>query len=169
MDYLIRLTTKDDEPFLWEMLCEAAHLGEEEESTVQAAKNQPELAKYVQGWGRAGDIGLVASLANGNQLIGAAWLRLFTLQNQGYGFVDEATPELAIAVLSEHRGKGVGTQLLTELLAVAKEFYPSVSLSTRTTNPALRLYERIGFRVIDGSERMNRTGGTSLTMKVDFL
>jgi ribosomal protein S18 acetylase RimI-like enzyme len=169
MDYSIRLLMKDDEPFLWKMLYEAAHMAQEGESTVQAIMNHPEIAKYVEGWGRAGDIGCVATIVNSNQPIGAAWLRLLTGDNKGYGYVDDETPELAIAVLPEHRGKGVGTQLLTHLLAVAKNFYPSVSLSTRPTNPALRLYERMGFKIIEGSDFINRIGGTSLTMKVDFF
>ena len=168
MDFLIRPIIKDDEPFLWEMLYEAAHLGEEG-STVQAVKNHPEIAKYVEGWGRVGDMGCVATLINSNQPIGAAWVRLLTGGNKGYGYVNDATPELAIAVLPEHRGKGAGTQLLKNLLAAAKDSYLSVSLSTRVTNPALHLYERMGFKIIDGSDFINRTGSTSLTMKVDFL
>ncbi|NEQ22516.1 MAG: GNAT family N-acetyltransferase [Microcoleus sp. SIO2G3] len=168
MDYSIRLLRQDDEPFLWEMLYEAAHLGEEG-ATVQAVKKHPEIAKYVEGWGRVGDMGCVATLINSNQPIGAAWLRLLTGDNKGYGYVNDATPELAIAVVPEHRGKGVGTQLLAHLLALAKDSYPSVSLSTRATNPALHLYKRMGFKIIDGSDVINRTGSTSLTMKVDFL
>lgn len=168
MDFLIRPIIKDDEPFLWEMLYEAAHLGEEG-ATVQAVKNHPEIAKYVEGWGRVGDMGCVATLINSNQPIGAVWVRLLTGGNKGYGYVNDATPELAIAVLPEHRGKGAGTQLLKNLLAAAKDSYLSVSLSTRVTNPALHLYERMGFKIIDGSDLINRTGSTSLTMKVDFL
>jgi ribosomal protein S18 acetylase RimI-like enzyme len=54
------------------------------------------------------------------------------------------------------------------LLSAAKVSYRSVSLSVRSSNPALRLYERSGFKVIEGSETINRTGGKSFTMKVDF-
>jgi hypothetical protein len=39
-----------------------------------------------------------------------------------------------------------------------------VSLSVRDDNPARRLYERFGFRPVDGSGRENRVRGTSITM-----
>lgn len=167
MEYAIRPLTTEDEPFLWQMLYEAAHLVEEGKPPT-AVMNHSELVKYVKGWGRTTDIGCVATLANSNQPIGAAWLRLLIGEDRGYGYIDDTTPELAIAVLPEYRGKGVGTQLLTDLLKAAKVSYRSVSLSTRTTNPALRLYEQLGFRAINGSETVNRVGGTSLKMKVDF-
>ena len=39
-----------DEPFLWRMLLEAAHAGDEVDG-VEALKGMPELARYVNGWG----------------------------------------------------------------------------------------------------------------------
>ncbi|MEH1786242.1 GNAT family N-acetyltransferase [Nostoc sp.] len=168
MDYFIRPLTQEDEPFLWQMLYEAAHLVEEGNLTVQDAKNNPDLAKYVENWGCKDDSGFVAILESSNQPVGAAWLRLLTGKNKGYGYVDDRTPELAIAILSEYRNQGIGTQLLTNLLAVAKTSYPSISLSARATNPAFTLYKRLGFKVVDGSEIINRVGGISLKMKIDF-
>jgi ribosomal protein S18 acetylase RimI-like enzyme len=167
LDYSIRLLTQEDEPFLWQMLYEAAHMAEEGESTVEAVVNHPLIAKYVKDWGRAGDMGFVATL-NSSQPIGAAWLRLLTGDERGFGWIDDTIPELAIAVLPEYTNQGVGTQLLAHLLPAAKAFYPSISLSVRSSNPALNLYERSGFKVIEGSETINRTAGTSLTMKIDF-
>jgi ribosomal protein S18 acetylase RimI-like enzyme len=167
MEYLIRPLALEDEPFLWQMLYEAAHMTQEDKP-VDAVKNHPDLAKYVRDWGRTTDIGFVAIFVNKNQSIGAVWLRLLTGENKGYGYINDATPELAIAVLPEHTGKGVGTQLIAHVLEAAKALYPSVSLSVRATNPAKRLYERLGFRVVEGSETVNRIGGTSVKMKVDF-
>ena len=168
LHYSIHSLTSVDEPFLWEMLFEAAHMAEEGETSIQVVMNHPEIAKYVKGWGRAGDLGFKAIASANQQPIGAAWVRLFTREDQGYGYVDDATPELAIAVLPEHRGQGVGTQLLTHLLEAAKLAYPAVSLSTRATNPALHLYQRFHFKAVDRSEVINRTGGTSFTMKIEF-
>jgi hypothetical protein len=48
----------DDEPFLWRMLLEAAHAGDEVDG-VEALKGMPELARYVDGWGRPGDLGVI--------------------------------------------------------------------------------------------------------------
>jgi ribosomal protein S18 acetylase RimI-like enzyme len=168
LDYSMGPLTQEDEPFLWEMLYEAAHMAEEGESTVQTVVNHPLIAKYVQNWGRANDLGFAAIELNGSQPLGAAWLRLFTEDDKGFGWVDDTTPELAIAVLPEYTNQGVGTQLLARLLSAAKLSYRSVSLSVRSSNRALSLYERSGFKVIEGSEIINRTGGTSFTMKVDF-
>ncbi|MEH2237814.1 GNAT family N-acetyltransferase [Nostoc sp.] len=130
--------------------------------------NNPDLAKYVKNWGRKDDSGFVAILESSNQPVGAAWLRLLTGENKGYGYVDDRTPELAIAILPQHRNKGIGTQLLTHLLGATKTSYPSVSLSIRATNPALSLYKQLGFEVVPGSETINRVGGISFKMKIDF-
>lgn len=97
MDYVIRPLTQQDEPFLWQMLYEAAHLAEEGNMTVQDAMNHPELLKYVKNWGLEGDMGFAATLVNSDVSVGAAWLRLLTGNNQGYGYIDEQTPELAMA------------------------------------------------------------------------
>ncbi|MBD1826960.1 GNAT family N-acetyltransferase [Microcoleus vaginatus GB1-A2] len=168
LHYSIRPLTQEDEPLLWQMLYEAAHMAEEGESTVQAVVNHPLIAKYVKNWGRANDLGFAAIELNGSQPVGAAWLRLFAEDDKGFGWVDDTTPELAIAVLPEYTNQGVGTQLLARLLSAAKVSYRSLSLSVRSSNRALSLYQRSGFKVIDGSETINRTGETSFTMKVDF-
>ena len=84
MDYSIRPLTQEDEPFLWRMLYEAAHMLEEGNLTVQDAMNNPDLAKYVKNWGRKDDTGFVAILESSNQPVGAAWLRLLIGENKGY-------------------------------------------------------------------------------------
>ncbi|MCW6052299.1 GNAT family N-acetyltransferase [Microcoleus sp. A2-C5] len=167
LDYSIRPLMQEDEPFLWQMLYVAAHMAEEGESTVQAVVNHPLIARYVKDWGRADDTGFVGIELNSSQPVGAAWLRLFTGDDKGFGWVDDI-PELAIAVLPEYTNQGIGTQLLDRLLSAAKASYRSVSLSVRSSNSALNLYQRSGFKVIEGSETINRTGGTSLTLQIDF-
>ncbi|BAY79248.1 GCN5-related N-acetyltransferase (plasmid) [Nostoc linckia NIES-25] len=168
MNYSICPLTKKDEPFLWQMLYEAAHLRKEGNLTVQDAMNHPDLAKYVKNWGEKDDSGFVAILENINQPVGAAWLRLLTGENKGYGYISDRIPELAIAVLPEYRNQGIGTQLLKHVLSAAKTFYPSVSLSIRATNPALALYKRLGFEVVPDSETINRVGEISFKMKIDL-
>jgi ribosomal protein S18 acetylase RimI-like enzyme len=160
----IRPAHEEDEPFLWEMLAEAAH-----EPEIQAVRDNPDVAKYVEGWGRRPhDLGFVAEYAGGEPA-GVAWLRLFVAKGAGFGHVDAETPELAVAVRPECRGSGAGTRLLGRLLEEAAGVgYPAVSLSVRADNPAKRLYERVGFREVEGSEVRNRAGGTSVTMKADL-
>ena len=106
------------------------------------------VSRYVRGWGRPGDTAVVA--LDGGFPVGAAWYRVFSADEPGYGFVDEQTPELAIAVVPSQRGKGVGEQLLLALLERAREAgHTSLSLSVEPGNPARKLYERHGFRVVD--------------------
>ncbi|MEH2250915.1 GNAT family N-acetyltransferase [Nostoc sp.] len=122
----------------------------------------------MKNWGHKDDSGFIAILESSNQPVGAAWLRLLTGENKGYGYVDNRTPELAIVILPQYRNKGIGTQLLTHLLAAAKTSYPSVSLSTRATNSAVILYKRFGWEVFADSETINRFGSISFKMKIDF-
>ncbi|MBE9004928.1 GNAT family N-acetyltransferase [Fortiea sp. LEGE XX443] len=167
MDYSIRLLTPQDEAFLWQMLYEAAHM-REEGKTIQDAISHPDLSKYVKGWGLKDDVGFVAICKSSNQPVGAAWIRLLTQENPGYGYVDDRTPELAIATLPEYRNQGIGTKLLIYLLAAARTSYPSISLTVRSSNPALHLYQRLGWQIVPGSETINRVGGISFKMKLDF-
>lgn len=53
----------------------------------------------------------------------------------------------AIIVDEKFRGKGIGTQLLNEILSLAKENFKMdfVHLEVYEGNPAIRLYERSGF------------------------
>jgi ribosomal protein S18 acetylase RimI-like enzyme len=155
---IIRLAIKEDEPFLWDILYYAAHMDEDAGVSPESAKTNPDLVKYVKDWGRETDIGSIAFEPDCNQLIGAAWIRLLA--------VDDTTPELAIAVLPQYVGRGIGTLLLQHLLEVAKQRYPRMALSVRTTNPAKRLYERMGFVVTE--EIVNRVGTASVNMVIDL-
>jgi ribosomal protein S18 acetylase RimI-like enzyme len=80
------------------------------------------------------------------QPVGAAWYRLFKEDNPGYGFVDEATPELSIAIVPSRRASGLGSELLEALLERARgEGHEAISLSVEKDSPAVGLYERHGF------------------------
>src|SRR6266545_5496611 len=108
----MRAAVTGDEGFLWQMLREAAHAGDDVDG-VDALKRLPELARYVEGWGRPSDLGVVASW-HGDP-VGAAWLRLLVGDNKAYGYVDDSTPELAIAVDPALTGQGIGAALLKRL------------------------------------------------------
>ena len=106
------------------------------------------VSRYVRGWGRPGDTAVIA-LENGFP-VGAAWFRLFSEAEPGYGFVDDETPELAIAVVPSKRGHGIGDELLSALIQKAQSAgCGRLSLSVEPGNPARKLYERHGFAVVD--------------------
>lgn len=61
---------------------------------------------------------------------------------------DEAEIVLVdIALLPEYRGAGIGSALLQQLLVEAAETHKRVRLQVFKMNPALRLYERLGFAI----------------------
>ena len=116
--------------------------------TLDDALAKPELARYVAGFGRPGDFGFVAT--DDAVPLGAAWWRHFQAGVPGYGFVDEATPEVSAAVLPAHRGRGIGTAMLEALEREARRRgIDRLSLSVERDNPAVALYERLGFRTLE--------------------
>jgi ribosomal protein S18 acetylase RimI-like enzyme len=81
--------------------------------------------------------------------VGAAWYRLFTERDPGFGFVDEETPELGIAVVPLHRRKGIGETLLRALMVQAREDgFHALSLSVAVHNRSRMMYERTGFQKV---------------------
>jgi ribosomal protein S18 acetylase RimI-like enzyme len=54
-----------------------------------------------------------------------------------------------IALLPQHRGAGIGRQLMEELLAEARAAKKTAGIHVERNNPALRLYTRLGFSVLE--------------------
>ena len=137
---MIREAGPQDVPFLRDMLRHAYYW---RVATVSVS-GEPPVQRYVERWGRPGDTALIA--IQDFQRVGAGWYRLFKAEHPGYGFVDEETPELSIAIVPSRRGTGLGSELLDALVARArKDGYHAVSLSVEKDSPAVGLYERHGF------------------------
>lgn len=143
---MLRPVTHDDLPFLWAMLGAAAN---PDGPPTAVADMEPELRRYLDGWGAPGDVGLAAEGPDGD-LLGAAWYRPLTGAAPGYGYVDDATPEIAIACTPTSRGQGIGTRLIDGLLDRAhRDGLARLCLSVRVDNlPAVRVYENCGFRSV---------------------
>ena len=153
---MIRPAGPQDVPFMKDMLSHAYYWRVDRVSE----SGEPPVRRYVERWGRPGDTALIA--IQDFQRVGAAWYRLFTADNAGYGFVDEETPELSIAIVPSRRGTGLGSELLDALLARARtDGHAAVSLSVEAESPAIGLYERHGFARVGGDD-----GG--VTMKADL-
>jgi ribosomal protein S18 acetylase RimI-like enzyme len=54
-----------------------------------------------------------------------------------------------IALAPEHRGSGIGSMLMGEILERAAAAGDIVSIHVEQFNPALRLYERLGFKPVE--------------------
>jgi len=135
---MIRRGSAADTQFMRAMLAHAYHWH------VAGMDTEIPLSRYVDGWGRAGDVAVIA--AEGPNPVGAAWFRRFPESAPGYGFIDEQTPELTIAVVPSRRRHGVGQELLDALLARAQaEGVSALSLSVENGSPAVDFYERNGF------------------------
>ena len=141
----IRELTSDDLPFLREMLYAAlAWRPNPELPPFEVVMDHPQLVIFHAGWGREGDAGLVAE--EGGWRIGAVWWRFFTDAEHGEGFLEESTPELAIAVLDGCRGRGVGRALMLAMHDLGRSRgIHRVSLSVDAENPAKRLYAALGY------------------------
>ncbi|HZS30878.1 MAG TPA: GNAT family N-acetyltransferase [Gaiellaceae bacterium] len=148
---MLRPAGRQDMRFLRDMLRHAYHW---------RIAQDPDLPvfRYVQNWGRRGDAGVIAFA--GPNVFGAAWYRLFPASAPGFGFVDEETPELTVAVVPSHRGHGTGGELLEALLERARaEGFARVSLSAEPGQTGF--YEQHGFR------EHSRSDGT-VTMVADL-
>ncbi len=138
---MIRRGNRQDVRFLRDMLRHAFYWrpggGVEEAS----------LWRYVVGWGRPGDAAVIA--LEGGFPVGAAWYRLLRRDQPGFGFIDENTPEVSIAVVPSRRGQGFGARLLAALMEVAREQgYPALSLSVTEDSRAVDMFERYGFQKV---------------------
>lgn len=160
-DIAIRALTLDDAAFLPEIVYHAIHVAPGAQPPPHSIVNEPDVARYVCGWGRSGDYGALAYDAKTHDRAGAAWLRLFTAADPAYGFVAEDIPEISIALFPGYRNRGVGTRLIEDLVAHATPLYPALSLAVVDTNPAIRLYQRIGFTPV-------AIDGHSITMRLDL-
>ena len=158
MNTIIRKMRPEEHSLLQEFLYQAIYLPQGVEPPLRSVVDLPELQVYIADFGtRSGDHCMVAEVAG--KAVGAAWCRIM----EDYGHIDNDAPSLAISLLPKYRGKGIGTRLLNGLLLLLRENgYQRASLSVQKENPALRLYQRTGFRILaeGGTEYLMLWDGT---------
>ena len=113
---VLRELKGDETALLQEFLYEAIFIPEGVDPPAREIIEQPELRIYYEnfGTGRA-DYCIVAD-ADG-KVVGAVWTRIMN----DYGHVDDETPSFAISLHKEYRGKGIGTQMIQEMLSLLKK------------------------------------------------
>jgi Acetyltransferases len=147
-NYLIRELRDSEAYILEDMLYEAIFQPDESNPIPREIINQPNLIAYINNWGRLHDLCIVAEV-NG-KIAGAVWTRIFDGEIRGYGTIDKQTPELSISLFKENRNKGIGSTLMKIMLEKLKEHgYSKISLSVSKNNYAFKLYQNLGFIIIE--------------------
>jgi len=137
-----RQILKEEYPVLEDFLYNAIFLPPGAEPVPREIIFEPEIFVYVKDFGGKDDCGVVAE--QDGKIIGAAWTRIIP----AYGHIDNKTPELAISVLPNFRGKGIGSEMMQSLFDLLRERgYKRTSLSVQKDNPAVRFYERLGYEI----------------------
>ncbi len=147
-EYRIRPLKTNETGLLKDFLYEAIFLTEGIEPPERTIVERPELRVYTDDFGsRRGDNCLAAEIDG--RVVGAVWTRIM----DDYGHIDDETPSFAISLYKPYRGKGIGTSLMREMLALLKsQGYRQASLAVQKANYAVKLYEKTGFRSVDENE-----------------
>ena len=144
MDYRIREIRENEYYVLSEFLYEAIFIPVGMEKPPKAIIEQPELQVYIADFGKSDDWCLVAEVKE--KIVGAVWVRIM----DDYGHIDDETPSFAISLYEEYRNMGIGTALMRDMLEFLKnKGYKQTSLSVQKANYAARMYQKVGFEVID--------------------
>ena len=144
----IRLIHPEEYPLLETFIYEAIFVPPGQQPPPQEIIFEPDVFVYIKDFGALPHDCCVVAEMNG-QIVGAAWARVIG----AYGYIDDETPELAISVLPQFRGQGLGAALLQTLFEQLKQCgCKQTSLAVQQQNPAARLYQRVGYRIVAEKE-----------------
>lgn len=181
MKYRIRELRTNEYKLLDDFLYEAIFIPEGEQPLPRSVIYQPELQVYVKNFGEEkDDICFVAEIENENEskkkcenaekintenldrtenteaihiesgkVVGAVWVR----DMNDYGHVEDGIPSFAVSLYKEYRGYGIGTALMKRMLQeLAQRGYKKASLSVQKANYAAKMYQKLGFEIVDENE-----------------
>ena len=145
MNVTIRKLRSDETELLKEFLYQAIFIPEGVKPPDRSIINLPELSLYNEDFGSGpADNCLVAEVDD--KVVGAVWTRIMN----DYGHVDDETPSFAISLYKEYRSRGIGTSMMREMLKLLREQgYKKASLAVQKANYAVRMYEAVGFSIVD--------------------
>lgn len=149
--YKIREIRKGERYILNDLLYEAIFQPDENNLLPREIIQQPELSVYVDNFGEEDDHCFVAEI-NG-KIVGGVWTRISAGKVKGYGNIDNETPEFVISLFKEYRNKGIGKNLMNKMInCLLEKGYKQASLSVSKNNYAVKLYEKVGFKIIKKQE-----------------
>ena len=145
---IIRKLRDDETELLKDFLYEAIYIPDGIQPPERSIIELPELSIYYEDFGNSpADNCLVAE--EDGKVVGAVWTRIMN----DYGHVDDETPSFAVSLYKEYRGKGFGTEMMRRMLGLLKEQgYKKASLAVQKANYAVRMYEKVGFKIIDEND-----------------
>ena len=142
--YNIREIKPQEIPLLEDFLYEAIFIPEGVTPPPKTIVKNEDLQVYVRDFGRLPDDKCLVAEADG-KVVGAVWCRIM----DDYGHVADGIPSLAISLYKEYRDKGIGTDLLRQMiLLLCQAGYKKVSLSVQKANYAAKMYLKAGFTVV---------------------
>ena len=145
---VIREIRPEEIPLLNDFLYEAIFIPEGVPVPPRSIIENEDLQVYVRDFGKKADDRCLVAEVEG-KVIGAVWTRVMN----DYGHIADGIPSLAISIYKDYRHKGIGTELLREMLQLLKrDGYPQVSLSVQKANYAFRMYLKAGFEVLKETE-----------------
>lgn len=144
LDYTIREMKSNEYPLLEDFLYEAIFQPNENNLASKDIINKPELQVYIKDFGtQKDDFCFCAEIDN--KIIGAVWVRNIN----GYGNIDNSTPEFAISIYKQYRGFSIGTNLMKTMLKHLKNLgYTKTSLAVQKENYAFKMYLSVGFEIV---------------------
>ena len=136
-----RPISQDDEPFLFQL-----YASTREEEFKLLPWNEQQKAAFLQ-------MQFAAQQKYYQEQFQEANFWIIEQQNKSIGrlYLDYRSDEVRIidiAILSEYRNQGIGSQILQDILVSATEKDLPVRISVEQYNPALNLYNRLGFKKI---------------------
>ncbi len=128
-----------------ELLLVALWTPDNEPNHLPETLELPHIKEYFDGWGRKGDLGLLA-LNCFNEPMGLVQVRFKSSQTELYSDY----PELALAVYPQFQGRGVASCLLSQVVDVLKGTCSGIRLGVHPQNTAaIALYEKFSFKTYD--------------------
>lgn len=140
---IIRPIKPQEIPLLTDFLYEAIFQRDSQNPIPRTVLQDPDIWRYIDGFGSKKDDHCLVAQVDG-LIVGAVWVRCIP----GFGHLDDSVPEFAVSVYSQYRGKGIGFEMMTEMLRLLREKgYPKASLAVQKDNYAVKLYQRAGFEI----------------------
>ena len=135
----LRPIRQDDEPFLFKL-----YASTREEELKLVPWNEQQKVAFLQ-------MQFAAQHNYYQEQFSDANFSIIEQKNKPIGrlYLDYRSKEVRIidiTILSEYRNQGIGSQLLQDILISATERDLPVRISVEQNNPALNLYNRLGFK-----------------------